>query len=1362
MTKLTLSMQEQIEMASNFADLIESAWFHMRVLSQEALVKPFLSAQKRVKLYVALAQSSNDWVPAAKNWLLRLPCPSTRTSRCKYRMLRAWKLFVAEERMPNTLITMTCRLIDSLFWICMSKLFASLYPVGPAPVHPASDTSLRVLPMGLEHLSAVFNLIAAWQAFGSAKDPPSLTSPETRHFSLHNLPRHPLYSFMANETREMITVLDHLIFPRITRRFQLKPAWVGFISAATCLYVHFAILLIVRSEDLKKTAETLNAFLPLVATRLQEGALPISSTEPKAPSTAASVSSLSLVPTCVPEETGSSSSGSVMRQRRFSWTKPQAPVVRRLNVEPTLSSGGSSAAHPGSSSSGARVRSLSDSSNAVQSSSSRLPPSDEALVSFNRKDVPQEWRPSTNSLSTAEVQTLPLGLSLLLPHHLVAMTDVIEALPNPDSLHLWVLLCIAEAQPQAAYIVSNCLLRDSQNEKDSIETTVEWLYQAAAEGAQIFEARLGRNVFNWESTAAFQKSEQSPERKTAGGGQYQKLDKVMKMAQSVWKVLSLRFLDLGALGENECQTEKFQEIIKGRIRNDESKYVSAFIRVIGDGVVQAAVDDGIPLVLLSAKPRRRDSEAELLQSRSKDEHALVTLDELKRVRSQAVQMAESKRRDGEQMCIDEQSRTHKESLTRLNCLTKAHTESLSTLQNKAACVEHQLTNLIEGSVARHSNQIKSFMDRFDSFGQELRRLSGISATQNSATSTQIVELKRLITGVENTTKQLQSQLENLHSTKSSLFTEGLLLDHGELKALTKSLEERVNAMKLTSEQADRQIMENLKQLETEIADRRPGLESQAQEFFSELKSEVGRAKEDMQQQQRQALGEALENLQGLSQSVKDILDKQQQNELGLSGEDIAKLMQATDRRFSDIVATLDERFACWAASQDTDSLKSLLSRIESRIAAVEAKTRITESALNGGDKLTNAVSKRMRELESSLSRLEADFAAKEQDSTARALDTSRSVEDLGHHIETRMQSLSTKAECSELMSSLKKKVKHEYVGQLVARMDSMEAQLLTLRASDTDGTGFEPRRTRTPQGGTENQPAENRGLRWEAAVDSIRKNHEQLQWDLQEIRQTLDTMLSASMTEIQSLRSDVERMKRDRKNYQEDLNAKNRKIELMESTMQNFAEEREKAYNIFAELREKNVWLQERLGYLESQQQLKSRRLHFWSKQRSTEEGSRRGEMIPMSFGNGYPTLAASPSDLSSTTRHRSSRRSAVKSPKPRVTAFMNRQEGPGRGGSLFSPGPTPKQPPGDTVEVLEMTGGPSGRRFRMEQAQSAGASPALSSNDRSTSLADHHMLNFDAQEGLLPGRPAATNQSLSRAPKRSIFMACMSAEAAP
>eukprot|EP01054_Gregarina_sp_Poly1_P007331 Gregarina_sp_Poly_1__7330@NODE_4039_length_765_cov_417_224928_g353_i1_p1_GENE_NODE_4039_length_765_cov_417_224928_g353_i1NODE_4039_length_765_cov_417_224928_g353_i1_p1_ORF_typecomplete_len125_score29_49_NODE_4039_length_765_cov_417_224928_g353_i190464 len=117
----------------------------------------------------------------------------------------------------------------------------------------------------------------------------------------------------------------------------------------------------------------------------------------------------------------------------------------------------------------------------------------------------------------------------------------------------------------------------------------------------------------------------------------------MKMAQSVWKVLSLRFLDLGALGENECQTEKFQEIIKGRIRNDESKYVSAFIRVIGDGVVQAAVDDGIPLVLLSAKPRRRDSEAELLQSRSKDEHALVTLDELKRVRSQAVQMAESKR-----------------------------------------------------------------------------------------------------------------------------------------------------------------------------------------------------------------------------------------------------------------------------------------------------------------------------------------------------------------------------------------------------------------------------------------------------------------------------------------------------------------------------------------------------------------------------------------------------------------------------------------------------------------------------------------------------------------------------------------------
>eukprot|EP01053_Blabericola_migrator_P008676 Blabericola_migrator_1__8675@NODE_4561_length_1087_cov_160_575490_g2832_i0_p1_GENE_NODE_4561_length_1087_cov_160_575490_g2832_i0NODE_4561_length_1087_cov_160_575490_g2832_i0_p1_ORF_typecomplete_len162_score30_87_NODE_4561_length_1087_cov_160_575490_g2832_i0271756 len=156
----------------------------------------------------------------------------------------------------------------------------------------------------------------------------------------------------------------------------------------------------------------------------------------------------------------------------------------------------------------------------------------------------------------------------------------------------------------------------------------------------------------------------------------------------------------------------------------------------------------------------------------------------------------------------------------------------------------------------------------------------------------------------------------------------------------------------------------------------------------------------------------------------------------------------------------------------------------------------------------------------------------------------------------------------------------------------------------------------------------------------------------------------------------------------------------------------------FADLQEKHMLLQDRLSLLEAQQ-MKTKKLHFWSNKRASAS-------LLGSPDNGYGQYLAP--DM---------RRPPFHGKQPRVTAYMGRQEGPRGSNQMFSPIATPRQLPGDTMEVIEGAGAGDER---------VAQSPALSSAD-----AGSNSMAFDV--------PRENNPPSRSSGKRSIFMACMSAE---
>lgn len=112
-----------------------------------------------------------------------------------------------------------------------------------------------------------------------------------------------------------------------------------------------------------------------------------------------------------------------------------------------------------------------------------------------------------------------------------------------------------------------------------------------------------------------------------------------------------------------------------------------------------------------------------------------------------------------------------------------HNSTLANIASRLSAAERGLTSSIEGPLARHSNQIKSLIDRFDSTSVELRRIQGISATQNAALTNRINEVRRSI-------QNLESKIPNLERSPAPVPPVATLtLDRKTLKE-SRELDER--------------------------------------------------------------------------------------------------------------------------------------------------------------------------------------------------------------------------------------------------------------------------------------------------------------------------------------------------------------------------------------------------------------------------------------------------------------------------------------------------------------------------------------------------------------------------------------------
>lgn len=313
-----------------------------------------------------------------------------------------------------------------------------------------------------------------------------------------------------------------------------------------------------------------------------------------------------------------------------------------------------------------------------------------------------------------------------------------------------------------------------------------------------------------------------------------------------------------------------------------------------------------------------------------------------------------------------------------------------------------------------------------------------------------------------------------------------------------------------------------------------------QESIAALQKDYVQLRAQLDISQRAASATSHRDMEALTLCVRDILEGGDENTLSLGGclnqvrrdvvcySDLSQppnLLEMADRRFVEIIASVDERFARWASAQDIDHLRASLDRLEEHVMSMEAKTRITESALGGNDDWGAILTNKFRELEC---RLECEL---ERESTTRAEDLLQNLENLRKRVEEdrRVLAEQQKTVLSDSLSALKKKIKHEYLAQLIAKMEHIQSQI-----DSFGGVAHHPRCDDTLQHMNE---------RLEDGFISTKDDLGKLQWELGDVRRTMDTMLSASMTEIQSLRSDLDRIRREKKTQLEERDNRIRKLE---------------------------------------------------------------------------------------------------------------------------------------------------------------------------------------------------------------------------